>query len=370
MNGKTAVSICNTPMQILNTINLMLNHYIDANFDLIITDEISDGASLFETIKETGIFHNVYFIAVRKFIRKKTITSFIPFHMPLFSRLKIKTMNKDLKFNYDLFLFNNINRFMNIYSFSQKKLEEIIWYEEGLSSYCVQGNYWKEKNKIKKIIWKVLNLDYINRNIKVQYLYHPELADYNVPFERKQLCSLKSQEEKFIELSNKIFNYKKDKLLDNKIIYFEESYRVDGYKINDNEIISNIEKIIGKKELTIKIHPRSRKEFYKDYILNDNTTIPWELHLLNENIDKCVLISISSGCILSPFLYFDDNRKVISLIKLLDKTHLSMEKKVYLDFMEKNIFLKNPEIFLLPNTYQELKVYLSQILYVKDVNKK
>ena len=85
MINKTAVSLCNTPMQILNTINLMVNNYMDFSFDLVISDEISNGYQLYENIKKAKIFNNVYFVKIRSFIRRKTIFSFIPFHIRLLS---------------------------------------------------------------------------------------------------------------------------------------------------------------------------------------------------------------------------------------------------------------------------------------------
>lgn len=351
------VSICNTPMQIINTVNLALNEFPDEKFDIIVSDQFSNSEALINSLKTCGCFNNVYYIIDRKFTLQHGLRSFFPLFLRKRWVKKIKKMNADLAFDYNILLFNNLDSFSNLFALSQNKLTKIIWFEEGASSYCVQGSYWIfKKNILKSTIKNILNLNFIQRNITDQYLYKPELANYKVPFKRHVLKPLTYNNEKMKLVLNKIFLFSDDEILKKKFIFFEESYRIDGYKINDLEIIENIIKLIGKDNLIVKVHPRSNSNDLKmQCIINNNTTIPWELYCLNMKSEEKVLISISSGCLLSQYLYFSQKYKAISLINFLDTSKLPEDKRLYLDFIYEKIYMKNKDIFYTPHDINELR---------------
>lgn len=109
----------------------------------------------------------------------------------------------------------------------------------------------------------------------------------------------------FLDNINSIFDYEKcNDIYDLPIIFFEESYYADGSEmIDDVGIIERLAESIGRDNIMVKLHPRNPINRFKrlGYKTNKNTEIPWELIVLNQEISKSILISISSSAVLSAY---------------------------------------------------------------------
>jgi len=367
MSKKNILCICNTPLQLLNMINVISNYYENDSRDLIITDEIKNCDVLLENIKTTYFFDQVNLInedyKQTVFLAKgiKKIYEFKKY------KTRIKTQYNSTK-KYDRIFFWGGGWLNSIVAKQTHKNKncEFIWIDEGTASYSTHGLYWK-KTLLQKIIYhikpsqiikKIMGINYLFNNTKIQYLYRPEIADYAVPFKRISIPFLRQNRN---DLIKQIFGYDENIAIKEKFIYFDGAGNEDSLYGNDKELLEMVAKIVGKENLLVKVHPRSSSEWYiqNGYSINANTSIPWEVYCFDEkNLRNKVLISIFSTALLSPYLYFNYENKVISLLHLFNKSAYNNYYKYLLDYIEKQIFFSRKDIFLLPNSIEELNSYL------------
>lgn len=367
MSKKRILCICDTPLQLLNMINVISNFYVNDRRDLIITDEIKNCNLLLENIKNTNFFDQVTLVKEdykQSVFLAKGINKLFEFKK---YKRRLKKQH-DTKIKYDRIFFWG-KSWLNIFIAKQANKSakyEFILIDEGTASYSTHGLYWKRAflqkfiNNLKpsQIIKKIMGIDYLFNKVKLQYLYHPEFADYEVPFKRERIPALG---QKNISLYKQIFGYNDTLAIPEKFIYFDGAGTEDGLYGNDKELLETVAKIVGKENLLVKVHPRSSSEWYiqNGYHINNNTSIPWEVYCLDEeNLNNKVLISVFSTALVSPYLYFNYSNKVISLIHLFNKSSYNNYYQYLLDFIENKIFSSRPDIFIMPNSIDELNNFL------------
>ena len=152
------------------------------------------------------------------------------------------------------------------------------------------------------------------------YLYHPELYLYqpqNIPLHSIPLLS--KQDENLRNILNRVFDYHTDERYSKaRYIFFEESFSVDNEQVGDLDLVRFLAETLNKNEMLIKRHPRSIGNPYQVYGLQEGlSSIPWELIQMNEDISNKVLLTISSGSVLSSALYFGEPVQTYILYKCL-----------------------------------------------------
>lgn len=367
-NEKRILCICDTPMQLLNMINCIDADFHDDKRDLVITDEVKDIETLIANIKKTGFFDTV-FIVKEDYMQAVYIHKNIILKAVAFLQYK-KRIQKSIHCSecYDRIFFGGWGLLNNIVAKKCKKNKnaEYIWVDEGTSSYCAHGDFWREKkvheNTVSAFAKKVLGMEYLQKHTTMQYLYRPELADYTVPFERKQLRLL-GQHAEFLPLINNIFGFDEQENMREKFIYFDTALETDGLTGNDKELLQLVASCVGKENLLVKVHPRSSKDWYirNGFHINTNTFIPWEVYCLNgKAMSGKVLISIFSTAIFSLYMYFGMNTPVVSLIHMFDISSFSPYRKRLIEYL-RNICMKEPSVFHCPTNEDELKNILHTI---------
>lgn len=371
MNEKNILCICDTPLQLLNMINVIITYYNGFKYDLIITDEIKNYEILIKNIKSTNFFDNIYLV---KEDFKSTVDSeknYLKKISALFLYAKRIKKQHNTQKKYDKIFFWGTD-WLNIFIEKQTKKSkncEFIWVDEGTASYSTHGLFWK-KNIFQRFVYllnpyqifKIIFGLNLTHKTSIQYLYKPEIADYNVPFKRKSIPLLNSDKQK-ADLFKKIFGFDNNNFIKEKYIYFDGAGDVDGLYGNDKELLNLVAECVGKENLLVKVHPRSSIDYYKKngFHYNTNVSIPWEIYCLDqEQLKGKVLISIFSTAILSPYIYFGLKNKVVSLIEMFDNSSYSGYYKYLTDFIKIKIFKQNEDIYLLPKNLDELQNLLKQ----------
>lgn len=372
MKNKRTLCLCDTPLQLLNMIHVILSYYNDDLRDLVITDEIKNYEILVRNIRKSRFFENVFLVKEDyKTTVKKSHSFFKPFALIQYAK-RLKSQH-DIHTKYDrIFFGGTCTSWINSYVAMQTKKNtgcEFIWVDEGTASYSTHGLYWK-KNKLKRflflskpsqIVKRILGANYLSNRIDMQYLYRPEMADYQVPFERKSIPLLDGNS-KEANLLKELFGFDESNNIKEKYIYFAGAGDVDGLCGNEKELLALVADCVGKSNLLVKVHPRESADYYiqNGYHINTNVSIPWEIYCLEkEELKDKVLISIFSTAIVSPFVYFGLKTKAVSLMKMFDTTSFSSYYRYLLNFIENNIFKKQNDIFFLPNDICELKKILN-----------
>jgi hypothetical protein len=209
---------------------------------------------------------------------------------------------------------------------NSKKME-LIMYEDGIATYSKiaedQVNY-SIKNPIKQVIKRIVYsinkpaLEYVS----LLYVYKPEYMEWKPKFEVMSLPPIDKNSDLIRKEYNHIFMYddKEDKY-DGRIIFFEENFLAEGLAINDVDIVQQVESIFGKDNIYIKVHPRNPRNRFREmgYKTNTNVAIPWEVIVLNMNLDEKIFITIGSTAAISPNMLYDASNQVFFLNKCIDK---------------------------------------------------
>lgn len=358
--------LCQTPYQIIVASKIVEAFYSDEEVDIVITNNINGGNELVERLNNSNLFRNAFYLKTKKI-------SFIKKFDPLINYInKLREVDNNLKpflkkYKYSKFLFCNIDILVQHISKHLNKYIsfDMIMFEDGLSSYrkCFGDffeNYHGKCNLRNKIRYSFLRSQF--SNIKGFYLFNPKYLEWSPQFPIYKIPPIQKKDVELIKELNEIFMYdnlKKEYKF--KYIFFEESYFADGYKVNDVDLVNKISNIVGRKNIFIKIHPRSPVNRFKElgYFTNEITSIPWEIIALNMQLEDKVLITIASGSVIHPTIIMGVKIKAIMLFKLKELETQLLEGLI--NIIE-NICKKNPQNYLIPIDYSELKTYLEKTM--------
>ena len=127
------------------------------------------------------------------------------------------------------------------------------------------------------------------------------------------------------------------------------------------KIVNDIVAIVGKENLIVKLHPRTKHDRFRPLGIRTNrhTNIPWELIVWNHLHNSPILISVASGSLIYPQIYLGIEQKAIALIKCSDYKKPILKSKYYKTYLE---FCENEGIVSLPNTRDEFRNLLYELV--------
>lgn len=368
------IAVCNTPLQLICALNLKRNRYINDTFDIIISDHMPNSRFIAESSNKFKIFDSALYAETFMLCRGKE--QFFSDGMKgkyqrLFCREKLLNKIIDIHKKYDVMLFNNFDLFNRLlYQVLYKKNKALKAYiiEDGYSSYFAQGWEWEKayrkslgvKSQVKKAVFGEIELA---ANLNGQFVYSPELVQWKAPFERLAIPKISLSDKAFLTQLNQLFGYDKmEDRYDTPIIFFEESFRKEGYDIGDIELVEAIADIVGKENIMIKRHPRNDDNTFeqKGYKVNKNTVIPWEVIIMNNpDLQKKILVTICSGAAATPYTMFNMSINSVILLKLMkNREKINYEfYDIYFNYMDSAVFKKYPNVFYEPRTMKELRDY-------------
>lgn len=363
--------ICLTNYQLLNAINMRQNIFDkDDIVDIVLVDK-TDFFDLHIRLDKSGIFSNVIYVEFDKVYKKflDNICSMNNKFRELFLSLRVDMIfyNKTLNYLFGNHTFNSIydemylanySRIANmIYSKIYTKELQLYFYEDGV------GNYVKKIDTYKyaKITPYTRFLDLFSvrsikpNDIEATYIYEPEQNLVITPYVEIKLPKI-SKQNIDIDKINYIFGYESKVIFDKQYIVFEQAFDRYNVKTNEYEIMHNLINLLGEENLILKLHPRSNsnrfERFSKMKIYSDN--MPWEVVLLNQEIEDKIFISINSTAVINNSIYTNENNKVAILSKLLivdDDKFIDANVNKYFNNLQKNY----PNYFHILENLDEIK---------------
>lgn len=316
--------ICETPFQILASLLLIEDLREVCNNDFIIAGTMSDYKNYAQRLAQHPNVSYCYAAALRQSNRRDDRLAHIKDMVVPFDK-RWDYVKKDTR--YDKFYCRNFTTILTESAFRHfKRINsqlEVCIFDEGYSSYLSTfWNSYKEVSFFHKVSNIVLtgHLNYIYKNITETKFFIPELFHLRIPFKISQMIdpafTLSNEQ---IERINRVFDYlNSDMIEDNKYIFFEECFSFDNGNNNDLEIIEVIADIVGKENVVIKLHPRSKEDRFSKlgYKVLMNVKYPWEIFALNNSNKSIVLLAFSSGALMNYLFITRSKMKSILLYKL------------------------------------------------------
>ena len=353
--------VANTPFQIVVACHILQLYYPQAEVDLCISNGIRDAENLVKHATETGVFRNVRLLKNRKHFAKGYISKPFAWLSNIYRNYKIACSLSKSK--YDLFLFSNISVLTKLLTTKLRKSNHLIkiqLFEEGMSTYTrrfADGD--APSSLYRRWVDRKGVLDILDR----LYVFNPAfLAWKPTNGQVQELPKISPKNAAFRNLINQIFDYAncRDRY-DKKLIFFEESHALEGFDVPDLEMVEQMADKIGKDNVMVKIHPRNPyNRFAKlGYKTNIDTAIPWEVIMLNEQLTDKILVTISSGSVVYPYLYLGIPTTSYSLIRCI-KERPGLMKGEMGDLMQK-VYDAYPDILIAPKSFEDFFEKLYQV---------
>lgn len=355
----------NTHYQLMNAINVKLNIYPSEPADLIL-DDTTNFKGIVEKLQETGIFRKIYLMYAEKYISK---------YLSLNNMDKIKFVHNIEKYipsildnsvtyeSYYIGLDNISNKLFYYYLIKKQKIAPSIYgLEEGTTTFVRDI---KRELKGDMIPHNEFGEKCFFDNLVGIYLYNPEL--YAVIKPEYKVFSLPQMNDNTIQKLLSIYGYQKAPVED--YIYMEFGVLTGRAPTNDTEIVMFISEIIGKENIIIKLHPRSKVDRFSPlgFKVMENSGYPWELIAGTQDISKKCLISSLSTASFTGKTIFGKSQKSIHIFKLENTNDLLFTypsfKRFYNKFLE--CMNKEKKLFYCPSNLDELKEILIYIAGIK-----
>lgn len=345
--------ICNTPFQFVVIAHILSLYYNGYEVDIVISNQFRDSRRVVENAKKSQLFRKVYYIKNVSHKRGNSLSRKLDFYRRII--LSYWYAVRIGRTYYDDILFSNIQIFTKVLiSVARWKNKEcrIHIAEEGLGTY---SQLYGDSDSPNTLYRKYVDKQGVFAKLSTLYLFHPHFLAWSFPSNKIcKLPMLSNKNEVFMKMLNVLFDYEhcKDKY-DRKIIFFEESYYVEGEPVPDIEIVEKIASKVGKENIMVKIHPRNPINRFKDlgYKTNSDSFIPWELIVLNQDMRDKTFITIASGAAINPYLYMGLPITSYSLLNCLEHRPGIMNTSVG-DIMAK-AYSTYPEYLIAPKSMEE-----------------
>lgn len=343
--SKRVLFICNSSYQLLTATQLRLTYYEQFDADLIISNQFSNAEQIGKKAKSTGLFQHVQFIENKK----QTFSSRIK--ETIFDWKQIRKFRRQLGI-FDEVCFSNISVFTILFTrFYQTKQLLINIFEDGFITY---SKAFLAMDRVSMIARLLLPQGVLGRTNKL-FVFTPQLLDWHIDTIHVQpIPTIQRDNKSTIHLLNTIFGYQDGvDTYDKKYIFMEESFFADKYPVNDVEMVQTLAEKVGKGNVMVKLHPRNGVNRFEDMGIKTNKVFstPWELIVLNQNIQDCTLVTISSSSILQPYLIFGQPIQSIALLNTLSQRPGNMQGELG-DYMAR-LFARFPNICHCPKTMDE-----------------
>lgn len=331
------------------------------NCDLYYTNVTRDAEEIVERIKQLNVFHNVYLLPNISIEYPIRLRRCVDISIKKWEVLKLLADKKyeNVYFNVDGWLYNSI-----IYNGLHGKNRNFksIFVENGVNPYITS---YDSKEWYLRLFINLNGLVCMDgKYIDERYVLEPSMIGVKQSGLIKKLNKIDRNDEFIKNNLNKIFGYDKtlDSFSQSDTIIMEQAPRreyIDMYSLWER-----VGTKINKEKTVVKPHPRQldsalKKLGFKTY---DRFTIPWELSVLNENMENKTIISTFSTTCIAPKLMFGQEPRVIMLYKLLGRDY-SFFGEGMLAFVEKvkNSYV-NKDKFFVPETWEEFDYYCERFM--------
>ena len=307
---KTAF-ISNSPLKILNTINMVVNNVENtaANTDVFVEMWFKNAEELCNKLEETGLFNKVY-RCYRNDVKLDKLFDTLSYSKILsgysFSDESFKNNKYDQLFVGDRGLLGVALNYMS--------KPNVFIYDDGIITYS--GNCIIDERTYKyPFINKLLKTDVYAFNIKKLYVNNKEFCKATISNNIEQLPELNNNN-KAVDIIKKVFDYNNYSLLKNhRLIILEQP--LDGREnYNGNKFIDIVNELdINSFDPLVRLHPRQKDLVYENIDM-DNINNMWEIECIENITDKHILMSFFSTVQFSPKMLGNKEPYIIFLYKL------------------------------------------------------
>ena len=310
---KNILLICNTHYQLIVAMQMRLTSFENENVYALITNRSRRAEQVAQRLKETGLFSDVFYQAVKEPKGKRANIceriAYIKGAVWGSKRYRIPAeivFDEIIGFNLDLhshMVFANECK-----KNPQLKCEKM---EEGLLSY-------KTKDSTSGVLSTVYRLRRLrglpNMKTGLSKFYCFEPAAYDGPLHPVSIPKLSVGSEKLKAVLSDVFSMEDVREDDYaaKYIYLPCVYDFEGGEpIGELALALRIAEVVGRENLLVKVHPRDDAEKYKQYGLkvDARSGIPWEAIQIKHDFSDKVLISTLSTSLLTSASLFDNPPK-------------------------------------------------------------
>lgn len=346
--------LCNTLYQIIAA-SCVREMYSSDEAELILSDHSTGNKKIFESFKKTGlVFNKVYYLETKYLYEHDESSSRDELNKQYKSLDTINNMLK-LNDNYDMFFCANAEPFSTRvvnYLKNKNTKVQINWFEDGLSAYNFDKNYFPSwKGYIKSWMKGLLGLYGVTSSVENYYVFQPDKMEWKPRASVKRISTMSDKLSKELGI---IFDYKNcvDKY-EEKYIFFEDG-AMDWDSNADVEIVKEIADIVGKENIMIKIHPRNPVNRFKKlgFKTIEDTSIPWEIIATNIDIKNKILLTMYSQSIITPEILMGVKAKAISFGFLNTAKDKSLNQ--LFDYICRQYLNKDTSRYYVPKTKEEL----------------
>ena len=355
--------ICENPFQTLVAIIMKYQMFTDDITDIILTNRSSGTEERYKNLCDISLFRHVFLFPTNGcHPNKKNRTYYINqarciTHGCFLNEMDLVTEDYEQIYSLEI---NCLTAAIVNQLQSRHILPQVNLIDEGFGTYT---NLYRKHifgfHKGRIIIEKISNYMRHKKSIisLIQniYLFQASLICWDIPFEIQKIQA--PDFKKYPELKEKInyvFGYNQiRKEFEVPYVFFENCTYQDTGENKDLELILKIAELVGKDNLIVKLHPRTKNNRFSQYNIATNSKqgILWEIIAMNmQDNDDRTFLTISSGSVINYRLLFEKSYRTIMLYKCFEDEFL-IEKSV-LEFYEK-FSRMYPENIVIPKTLND-----------------
>lgn len=358
--------VVTTPFQIITAINLTLHHKTET--DLFIVPQFKNAEDVAKRIAETNVFRRVIYVNTDSIEKYKKNKSRLLRHLGIARNyLGIETVissfyPKDIRYS-NIYISSkaNIGRLMVLYYLKMNYDFKVICFDDGEASYDNIDII--RPTKLDRILQRLCFKRTVYEKAEDLLLYSPDLffkLNKSSSFHISAIPPIRTDEE-FRGLMNFIFGFSESDSIKERVIILDilkEGNLLDG---EEKKLLDAYEMICshyGENDVIIKRHPRDKGEEKPIYRYFKNYSIPFEVVLMNMDLNKTVIVSVGTTALVLPKLLFGVQPRVLYLGKMI-KT--KQNTKIGHSYYEACKALYDcADLFFMPESIDELSDYLKE----------
>lgn len=351
--------IVNSVYQLFTSIHLKTSAEKDREADIILTDVTESLKDCIPRLSDTGLFTRILYARTKELNRKYAVgkQEEISEGFDHIDSILRWTCSDGLGM-YQRIYFSNFDTFTRMLACKYYDTPcEFICYEDGFSTYVI--DFLREGRA-------AVNSHPKGRLLKEKLshvlLYEPALAMRGDNIKNLPLPKISRDDHKLRDLLNHVFSYESP-VSHRPFIFLEQSFRAEGIRCNDLELMEECRKALKSGCFMVKPHPRNRGHipFLTGIADKYFSGTPWELFLLNEDPADTAVITVCSNAALTGRLVFGLDMDTVMLYRLFDGKVLWKEDAVlkrYLMKFHRQFAGKNYHV---PKTIYELRNLLGYL---------
>ena len=326
--------ICNSPYQLLNAINHKI-HFGSIEDDLVIINMFPDSKGMFERIKKSAFFRDVFYISNPC----NDIDKIKQYYYTLFPSSLIRKYTDDFSFldrTYEKIIvpayLSNMTK--AICAYNGKKTNEYIVIEDGVGTYAY-GLYKLSNYEI--ICSKILRKGIGTCMFSKLLVYDKTLMQVNVGLPIDKMPKIE-REDWVLSIFESIYGSSKGFIFPEKYIFMFESEIYGVTTEMQISILNDLANVVGKENIVVKPHPKTDKVKLKGYKILAGV-IPWEVYCLYNNMNEKTIVVMNSTAGFTPNIILGDICRLVFVNDYSyfdDSSYSDLCKKMQHCFAEKH----------------------------------